>query len=118
MVFGKEELEKVNGNLNKLISILEQKGEPTKHPWQLLITKTNNGFLLENPYNDSLDCFDSVVIEEQEETREKDSSFYESKTIKALLWQIREYFGLFHQKHNKYNCIIKIEDEEEKEIDD
>jgi len=110
MIFKEEEKKELLRKLNELLVKIDSNVIEEKHKWQLLITKTDNGFLLENPYNDNIDNFNSLVVEQGEGL--EDESFYESNMIQLLLRNIREYFGLYYSKHKKHNCVIKITEKE------
>jgi len=76
----------------------------TKEKWQLLITKVDNGFILENP-NHCIDGLNEHVIEEQK--------IDDSELIlgQDLLYEIKDYFGYNYSKHNKKNIHIIIKEQ-------
>ena len=70
--------------------------------WNLVVEKTNNGFLLKGRHGDT-DIDSTMIIEEPE------NEDGELKTMERVLYEVKEYFGVFYSKHNKENIIIKIE---------
>jgi hypothetical protein len=69
---------------------------------KLIIEQTKNGFILSGKFNDDLMNQQKIVIEEEE----KENSDLEA--MEKLLWQIKEYFGVYYSKHNKKNLVIEI----------
>ena len=74
-----------------------------KMAWKLEITKVENGFTVKK-FCEELDREQIEVYEEKE--MEINS---ELECMKNLLWDIKEYFGVNHSKHNKVNLNINIE---------
>ncbi len=70
---------------------------------KLTIEQTNNGYIMIGKFNDS-EIKTKIVIEE---TDEEDSELI---AMQDLLWQIKEYFGIYSSKHNKKNLNIEIEE--------
>jgi hypothetical protein len=85
--------------------------------WQLVITRTDNGWLLENPDPEPApDCLERHVIAEREERYDDqamgDKTKGEQEAMIELLYMVKEYFAFFHSKHNKRNIVIAIEETE------
>jgi len=70
---------------------------------KLQIEQTNNGYIMTGKFNDSEEKT-KIVIEEKDE---EDSELI---AMQDLLWQIKEYFGIYNSKHNKKNLNIEIEE--------
>ena len=70
---------------------------------KLTVEQTNNGYILVGKFNDS-EIKTKIVIEE------KDEEHSDLLAMQELLWQIKEYFGVYNSKHNKKNLMIEIED--------
>lgn len=68
--------------------------------WQLTITKTDNGFILEGN--------DLYVVIEEDESVEADL-----KSHSSLLYNILEYFGILGSKHDKERIRIEIQKNED-----
>lgn len=69
--------------------------------WKLIITKSSNGYILEGKFNNS-DIVTKFVIEEE------DTELGELEAMEKLLYEIKDYFGIYFSKHNKKNIVIKI----------
>jgi hypothetical protein len=69
---------------------------------KLIIEQIKNGYILLGKFSDDLMNQQKIVIEE------KESEDGELEAMQELLWQIKEYFGVYHSKHNKKNLIIEI----------
>lgn len=71
--------------------------------WKLEITKCDNGYILKGVFGNS-DVESEVVIQQDEYDLNG-----ELKAMRDMLWEVKEYFGLYYSKHNKHNLNIKIE---------
>jgi len=75
--------------------------------WKLEIRKVNNGYILKGKFNDT-DIVSEVLIENTNETE-----FNKEETMKKLLCEVKDYFGIYYSKHNKKNLKIEVKDEKE-----
>lgn len=87
----------------------------TQKDWSIIIKKAENGYITqyleevgerdgEPIYNKERFVFerkDTVTFDEDRKS--------ELEAMKELLWFISSYFGVYHNKHSKYNLSIKIE---------
>ena len=72
--------------------------------WRLLVQKADNGFFCEwYEENDDkeTDCKNVVFEESDKETGE-------FACMANLLYFVKEHFGIYYSKHNKYNLEIKV----------
>jgi len=69
---------------------------------KLQIEQTENGYIIVGKFNDNEEKT-KIVIEEQ------DDDGAGLIAMQCLLWQIKEYFGIYNSKHNKKNLVIEIE---------
>ena len=76
--------------------------------FQLLITKADNGFILEWQDEGEGDS----VIDHEEVFEEKES---ELECMQYMLLRVKEYFGVYYSKHNKENLVIEIVKRKEEE---
>jgi len=75
---------------------------------KLTIEASSNGYILTGKFNDS-EIVSKVVIETP------DTENGELESMKQLLWEIREYFGVYYSKHNENNLEIEIRGKDEKQ---
>lgn len=66
--------------------------------WKLEIKAVNNGFVLRGRFHDNETISEEIVKEEDK-----------LEEMRNLLYEIKEYFGVYNSKHNKRNLFIKIE---------
>jgi len=86
-------------------------------PWELIIRKIDNGFLIGNPGRNSIDTFNELAVIEDE--KESDDSMVQAKLMKAMIYNIAEYFGTLGNKHNKFAWRVQIFDlETDEEVKD
>lgn len=76
--------------------------------WALTIKKVSNGYVLEYP--DDLDdetrtTRENIILVVEEQDREDG----ELEAAQKMLQEVKEYFGIYHSKHNKKNLVVKIE---------
>ena len=91
--------------------------EYIERPWELVIHKISNGFLIGNPNHDSIDTFNELAIVEDE--KESDDSMVQAKLMKEMIYNIAEYFGTLGNKHNRFGWRVQILDlETDKEIEE
>jgi hypothetical protein len=95
--------------------MMEGKNEDnSKQPWRVIITKADNGYILENPYAEyGDDTFQFKVIESDEYS--DDESKEEAEASQKLCWAMLEFFGYYPSKHNKYRLNIEVEKQHEDE---
>lgn len=93
--------------------------------WEVKITKAQNGYLM--TYKEDISDHDNkkrykITREVFENDNDKefisnwdevDKNSIDSKDVAMynLLWAIKDYFGHFHNKHQKVNLVIKFEKE-------
>lgn len=76
--------------------------------WEIKINKVSNGYLLNwSEENDENEMTDHQQVIEEKSEGEDDG---ELKAMEDLLFQIKEYFGVFYSKHNKKNLVIEIQE--------
>jgi len=68
---------------------------------KLTIESSSNGYILTGKFGSS-EITSKVVIE----TPDTENGDLES--MKQLLWEIKEYFGVYYSKHNENNLEIEI----------
>ena len=73
--------------------------------WKLEIKKVSNGYILRGRF-DNGETISTLII--QEKGVEGD----ELEAMEKLLWEIKEYFGVYYSKHNKKNLVIEIQENE------
>ena len=81
-----------------------------KMKFQLLITKADNGFILEWQDEDG-----EAIIDHEEVFEEKSNNEQELECVEDMLLRVKDYFGYAYSKHNEKNIIIKIEGKKEEE---
>lgn len=69
--------------------------------WKLKIKKVTNGYILKGKFGDS-DIITELVIEENNTS---DTSL---EAMSHVLYEVKEYFGIYYSKHNKQNLEINI----------
>jgi len=69
--------------------------------YKLEIKKVNNGFILKGRFDDSEEI-DERVIEES------DLVDNELEVMRNLLFEVKEYFGVYYSKHNVKNLTIDV----------
>ena len=72
--------------------------------YALRIDKIVNGYIVEFWEGD-----DDYPIKQQVVFEEQDTEKGEIECMKDLLLYIKEYFGVYYQKHSKHNLAIMIE---------
>ena len=72
--------------------------------WEMKIKKVENGYICEIP--EELAEGENTIKLYQETDKENS----ELETMKELLYDIKEYFGIFNSKHKKFNLNIYIEE--------
>lgn len=74
--------------------------------WAMGIMRASNGFILKwyDEDDEGREYPQTLVIEEVDG---------ELKAAQKMLWEVLEYFGIYHSKHNKENLVIKIEGEDD-----
>jgi len=77
--------------------------------WKLEIKKVANGYILKGKFANG-DIVEELIIEESEK------EFNKLETIKRVLQEVKEYFGIYHSKHNQENLEIEIKRNSELEI--
>ena len=75
--------------------------------WQLIITKADNGFIIESQAE-----VDGGIIDRSQVF---DDNQGELECAKNMLESVKEYFDINYSKHNKKNLIIEIQ---ERGVDD
>ena len=70
---------------------------------KVIIEATQNGYILTGKFDNS-ELVSKVVI------AEKDVLDSELVAMQELLYNIKEYFGVYYSKHNNKNLTIEIED--------
>ena len=73
--------------------------------WKLEIKKISNGYILKGRFDDG-EIVTTHIIEEEDE---EDSDL---EAMEKLLWEVKEYFGIYYSKHNKKNLVIEIQKNE------
>jgi len=73
--------------------------------WMLTIERTNNGYILSANFDNDEEITHRVIEEEDNEDSEMES-------MQNLLHQVKEFFGMYHMKHNKKNLYIEIKETE------
>ncbi len=73
-----------------------------ENKWQLEIEGVSNGYIIKGQSTD-LDGVNVVEVILKPETEGGDL-----EAMQKLLYKIKEYFGIYHSKHNKYNLEINI----------
>jgi hypothetical protein len=81
--------------------------EKVSETWKVLVKKADNGFLLE--WISDADDGESKVLH-QKVIEEKNTEDGELEAMKDLLWEVKEYFGVYYSKHNNKNLNIEIEE--------
>ncbi len=71
--------------------------------WELEIKKADNGYILKGRFGDSEQVSYRIIEEEDDEDGEL-------KAMEKLLYEVKEYFGVYYSKHNKKNLIIEIKE--------
>ncbi len=79
-----------------------------ENKWQLEIESVSNGYIIKGQSTD-LDRVNVVEVIIKPETEEGDL-----EAMQELLYKIKEYFGVYHSKHNKKNLEINIVENKEK----
>ena len=79
-------------------------------PWEINIRKADNGFIAS--WKEELEEGDYIKTMQQV-FEEEDDELGELKNMNNVLRFVKEHFGVYHSKHNKYNLSVKIEGEEE-----
>lgn len=77
--------------------------------WDLHIRRVANGYILKG-YPEGSETIEERLIEEPS------GADGELKAMETLLWEVKEYFGIFFSKHAERNLIIRVEDKEGNEI--
>jgi len=72
--------------------------------WEMKIKKVENGYICEI-LGELAEGENNIKVYE-----EIDRENSELETMKELLYDIKEYFGIFNSKHNKFNLNIYIEE--------
>jgi len=76
--------------------------------WELNIRRVQNGFVLKyTPDEGEEGCEKSEFVINFDEDAD-DEKQAELKAMEKLLWQVKEYFGVYWSKHNKRNLNIEI----------
>ena len=75
--------------------------------WQLIITKADNGFIIESQAE-----VDGGIIDRSQVFEDNEGQL---ECAKDMLEHVKDYFDVTYSKHNKRNLIIEIE---EKGVDD
>jgi len=70
--------------------------------WKLEIERVENGYILKGKFNGAEEETSVVVAEGENE-------FSDLESMRDLLYQIKEYFGVYYSKHSKRNIVINQE---------
>ena len=74
---------------------------------KLTIKEANNGFVIEHDEETN-----EGLIKQRSVIQEPDDEDAELLTMQMLLYQVKEYFGVYYNKHQKKNLIVRIKDDE------
>lgn len=74
--------------------------------WAIGIIRASNGYILKwyDEDDEGNEYPQTLVIEEVDG---------ELKAAQKMLWEVKEFFGIYYSKHNKKNLVVKIEGENE-----
>jgi len=80
--------------------------------WQININKAENGYICEwyEELEDGHLTKKQYVLEE-----EMDDEHCDLQTMRDLLYFIKEYFAIYHSKHNKFNLYVEVKEEEQEQ---
>jgi hypothetical protein len=69
------------------------------------ITRVQNGFTVLIPKEEP-DGFDKVLVFQEDDDEENG----ELKNMRSLLWFLKEEFGVYWSKHNRFNLDIEVKE--------
>jgi hypothetical protein len=82
--------------------------------WSIGIIKAENGYICE--WYEELD--DGHLVKKQHVIEELDCEYCDLQAMRDLLYFVKERFGLYHSKHNRFNLYVEIKDEEQEQVVD
>ena len=74
--------------------------------WEVKIKKVDNGYIIEEYMNFKLDSV-FAIQDSDEMVPESDD---EQITMKKVLDEVKDIFGVFYSKHNEKNCVVSIKE--------
>ena len=74
--------------------------------WMLTIERSNNGYVLSTNFDNDEEISHKVIEEEENQDSELESA-------QRLLWEVKEFFGIYHNKHAKKNLYVEIKETED-----
>ena len=80
--------------------------------WSINISKAENGYICE--WYEEVDD-GHYSNKKQWVIEEKDTEYGELDAMKYLLHLVKEHFGIYHSKHNKFNLYVEVKEREEQE---
>ena len=83
--------------------------------WSINIIKAENGYICEWYVEDHEN---DHFVKKQHVIEETDCENCELQAMHDLLYFVKEHFGLYHSKHNRFNLYVEIKDEEQEQVVD
>lgn len=82
--------------------------------WSMNISKAENGYICE--WYEEIE--DNHLTKKQYVIEELECEYCELQAMRDLLYFIKEYFGLYHSKHDKFNLYVEVKEEEQEQVVD
>lgn len=85
---------------------------------KIMITQTSNGYHIVDHeggyFLDSEDTYNKEYVVQEPEDLDSDET--DHRTLKELFHLLQDLLEVYSSKHNKYNCRVKLEDQDGKEV--